>query len=96
MSSSPPSAERPGFYTVTLGCKLNQFDGAAIEGELPKVFGKEHPVNETPVGAAVLMGIVSTVILASYGILAKTNVDLFWSLFAFSAVIFLQIGRAHV
>jgi len=23
-----------GFHTVTLGCKLNQFDGAAIEGEL--------------------------------------------------------------
>ncbi len=36
MSSSPPSAERPGFYTVTLGCKLNQFDGAAIEGELAR------------------------------------------------------------
>ncbi len=28
--------ERPGFYTVTLGCKLNQFDGAAIEGELAR------------------------------------------------------------
>ena len=23
-----------GFHTITLGCKLNQFDGAAIEGEL--------------------------------------------------------------
>ncbi len=34
MNSSPPDATRPGFYTVTLGCKLNQFDGAAIEGEL--------------------------------------------------------------
>ena len=41
------------------------------------------------VGAAVLMGIVSTVILMTYGILAKTNADLFWALFAFSAVIFL-------
>ena len=34
MNSSPPDATRPGFHTVTLGCKLNQFDGAAIEGEL--------------------------------------------------------------
>jgi threonylcarbamoyladenosine tRNA methylthiotransferase MtaB len=25
---------RPSFHTITLGCKLNQFDGAAIEGEL--------------------------------------------------------------
>jgi len=25
-----------GFHTITLGCKLNQFDGAAIEGELSR------------------------------------------------------------
>lgn len=25
-----------GFYTITLGCKLNQFDSAAIEGELSR------------------------------------------------------------
>ena len=74
--------------TWALGCNRAAAE-AAIEGELPKVFGKEHPVYETPVGAAVLMGIVSTVILATYGILATTNADLFWALFAFSAVIFL-------
>lgn len=28
--------DRPGFHTITLGCKLNQFDGAAIEGELAR------------------------------------------------------------
>jgi len=27
---------RPGFHTITLGCKLNQFDSAAIEGELAR------------------------------------------------------------
>lgn len=74
--------------TWALGCNRAAAE-AAIEGELPAVFGREHPVHETPVGAAVLMGIVSTVILVVYGILAKTNADLFWSLFAFSAVIFL-------
>ena len=52
--------------------------------------GNAHsPYGRFPVGAAVLMGIVSTVILFTYGILATTNADLFWSLFAFSAVIFL-------
>jgi len=28
--------KRHGFHTVTLGCKLNQFDSAAIEGELAR------------------------------------------------------------
>jgi len=28
--------ELRGFHTITLGCKLNQFDGAAIEGELAR------------------------------------------------------------
>ena len=74
--------------TWALGCNRAAAE-AAIEGELPPVFGREHPVYETPVGAAILMGIVSTVILVVYGVLATNNADLFWSLFAFSAVIFL-------
>jgi len=36
VSSSSPNSQRAGFHTVTLGCKLNQFDGAAIEGELAR------------------------------------------------------------
>jgi threonylcarbamoyladenosine tRNA methylthiotransferase MtaB len=28
--------DRPAFHTITLGCKLNQFDTAAIEGELAR------------------------------------------------------------
>ena len=74
--------------TWALGCNRAAAE-AAIEGELPALFGRTHPVHETPVGAAVLMGFVSTVILSAYGLLATTNADLFWSLFAFSAVIFL-------
>ena len=74
--------------TWALGCNRAAAE-AGVEGELPTIFGKEHPVNETPVGAAVMMGIVSTVILLVYGLLVTTNADLFWSLFAFSAVIFL-------
>ncbi len=74
--------------TWALGCNRAAAE-AALEGELPAVFGREHPVYETPVGAAVLMGLVSTIILLTYGILATTNADLFWALFAFSAIIFL-------
>ncbi|MDH3613249.1 MAG: APC family permease [Gammaproteobacteria bacterium] len=74
--------------TWALGCNRAAAE-AALEGELPAVFGKEHAVHETPAGAAVLMGVVSTVMLVVYGIVATTNADLFWSLFAFSAVIFL-------
>ncbi len=62
---------------------------AAEEGELPAVFAIESEKRKTPVGAAVMMGIVSTIILVLYGFLVNSNEDLFWSLFAFSGVIFL-------
>ena len=62
---------------------------AAMEGELPRIFALESQKLGTPIGAAVLMGIVSTSMLVLYGLMAGTNEDLFWSLFSFSAVIFL-------
>ena len=71
-----------------LGCNRAAAE-AALEGELPKIFAIEHKRHGTPVGAAMLMGLVSTLILLLYGFLAGSNEDLFWSLFAFSAVIFL-------
>ncbi len=74
--------------TWALGCNRAAAE-AALEGELPKIFAIEHKTYATPVGAAVLMGLVSTLILVLYGFLAGSNEDLFWSLFAFSAVIFL-------
>lgn len=74
--------------TWSLGCNRAAAE-AAQEGELPRIFGYEHPQLGTPVGAAVLMGIISTVILVLYGFMSGSNEDLFWSLFAFSAVIFL-------
>ena len=57
--------------------------------ELPRFLGKEHAQHGTPVGSAVVMGIITTVILAGYGLLASSNEDLFWSLFAASAVLFI-------
>ncbi len=74
--------------TWALGCNRAAAE-AAMEGELPRIFALENPKLGTPIGAAVLMGIVSTVVLVLYGFLAGSNEDLFWSLFAFSAVIFL-------
>ena len=74
--------------TWALGCNRAAAE-AAQEGELPGVFAIESKKLGTPIGAAVLMGAVSTVILVLYGFLAGSNEDLFWSLFAFSAVIFL-------
>jgi amino acid transporter len=62
---------------------------AAMEGELPRIFALESQKLGTPIGAAVLMGIVSTSMLVLYGLMAGSNEDLFWSLFSFSAVIFL-------
>ena len=74
--------------TWALGCNRAAAE-AALEGELPRVFAIENRKRGTPVGAAVLMGMVSTFALLLYGFLAGSNEDLFWSLFAFSAVIFL-------
>ncbi len=62
---------------------------AASEGELPAVFGKLHPVNQTPVGAYLITGVISTLVLVVYGFMAGSNEELFWSLFAFSSIIFL-------
>jgi amino acid transporter len=74
--------------TWALGCNRAAAE-AAQEGELPKIFAIEHKRHGTPLGAATLMGLISSVILLLYGFLAGSNEDLFWSLFAFSAVIFL-------
>ena len=62
---------------------------AAIDGELPKLLAYEHPRVGTPVGAAVTMGVLTTIVLIAYGFVATTNEELFWSLFAASAVLFL-------
>ena len=74
--------------TWALGCNRAAAE-AALEGELPRIFAIESKKLGTPIGAAVLMGVVSTIVLVLYGFLSGSNEDLFWSLFAFSAVIFL-------
>lgn len=63
--------------------------GRAESGELPEVFKSLHPVYRTPVGAYLITGIVSTAVMIAYGLIAGTAEDLFWTLFAFSSIIFL-------
>jgi amino acid transporter len=75
---------------VTWALGSNRAAGeAALEGELPALVRHREPSNGTPLGAAVLMGCISSAALLLYGFLAGSNEDLFWSLFAFSGVLFL-------
>ncbi|NVK10578.1 MAG: APC family permease [Gammaproteobacteria bacterium] len=62
---------------------------AAQAGELPAFLGKSDARRGTPVGAAIVMGVVASSLLLLYGFLAGSNEELFWNLFAFSAVIFI-------
>ncbi len=60
---------------------------AAQAGEMPALLGSES-AHGTPLGAALALGIACTAVLLVYGYLAGSNEDLFWALFAFSAVLF--------
>jgi len=62
---------------------------AANDGELPAFLGVMHKRHKTPVGAFIAMGVVATGVIFGYGLLAQTTEDLFWTLFAFSSIIFL-------
>ena len=73
--------------TWALGCNRAAAE-AALEKELPHQFAIEGK-RGTPIGAAILMGVVASLVLLLYGAMAGSQGDLFWSLFAFSAVIFL-------
>lgn len=74
--------------TWALGCNRAMAE-AAQEKEFPAGFGRERSTTGTPVGAAVMMGVVSTASLLLYGFMAESSEGIFWALFAFSAVIFL-------
>lgn len=74
--------------TWTMGANRSAAE-AAERGDLPGVFGKLHATYKTPISAAVITGVVSTVVIVLYGFMAGSAEDLFWTLFAFSSVIFL-------
>lgn len=60
---------------------------AGEAGEFPPVFAKTNKAH-APVGPAVLMGIASTALMLVYGFTAGSGSDLFWTLLAFTSIIF--------
>ncbi|MEA4811519.1 MAG: APC family permease [Anaerolineaceae bacterium] len=74
--------------TWTMGANRTAAE-AAKEDELPAIFGREDPVHKTPTGAFIITGMVSTLVIIIYGLMAGSAEDLFWSLFAFSSIVFL-------
>lgn len=61
---------------------------AGQDGELPAFFGKLRASNQAPIGSLLLTGIVASAVLIIYGFLATNAEDLFWTLFAFSSILF--------
>lgn len=66
-------------------------NAAALEageaGELPGLFAKSNK-HHAPVGPAILLGAASTVLLLVYGFTATSSSGLFWTLLAFTSIIF--------
>ena len=60
---------------------------AARNGELPEVFGKVTRKNMAPVGASIVSGIISTVVIIAYGLIARNAAELFWQVISFSCVV---------
>jgi len=59
---------------------------AANNGELPKILGKMTK-NMSPIGASVVSGVISTVVIIIYGFIAKNAGELFWHVVSFSLVV---------
>ncbi|MDN6384284.1 MAG: APC family permease, partial [Tetragenococcus koreensis] len=60
---------------------------AAENGDMPKFFAKRSGKNKMPTGAAVMNGVVASIVVVLAPILP--NQDLFWSFFSLNLVMFL-------
>ena len=74
--------------TWTMGANRSAAE-AADAGDLHPSFARLHPVYKTPANAAFITGAITTVVVIVYGLMAADAEDLFWTLFAFSSVVFL-------
>jgi amino acid transporter len=74
--------------TWSIGCNRSAAE-AALDHELPSFLGISHPKYGTPIGAAITLGACMTLVLLVYGALASSHEELFWKLFAASAVIYM-------
>lgn len=59
---------------------------AAQSGRLPQILGKVTE-DSVPVGASIISGIISTIVIIIYGFIAKDASELFWHIVSFSLVI---------
>lgn len=60
---------------------------AARNGELPAIFGKMTRRNMAPVGASIVSGMISTVVIVIYGLITRSAAELFWQVISFSCVV---------
>lgn len=60
---------------------------AGEAGELPGWFAKSTK-SHAPIGPAVLLGLASTALMLVYGLTASSGSELFWTLLAFTSIIF--------
>ena len=60
---------------------------AARNGELPEIFGKITRRNMAPVGASIVSGMISTVVIVIYGLITRSAAELFWQIISFSCVV---------
>lgn len=60
---------------------------AANGGELPAVFGKMTRKYMTPLGASIISGVISTIVVVIYGFIARNASELFWHIVSFSGIV---------
>jgi amino acid transporter len=59
---------------------------SANNGDLPKILGKMNR-NMAPLGASIVSGIISTVVILIYGFIASDAAELFWHTVSFSLIV---------
>jgi amino acid transporter len=59
---------------------------SAHNGDLPAVFGKMNK-GMAPLGASIVSGIISTVVILCYGLIARNAAELFWHTVSFSLIV---------
>jgi len=74
-----------GIVTWNLGQNRTVAE-SANNGELPKILGKMSK-DMVPIGASVVSGVISTVVIIIYGFIARNAAELFWHVISFSLVI---------
>jgi len=61
---------------------------AGKSGEFPALFAKESEKTGAPVGSLIIVGILATVTVVAYGFMAGSLEDLFFTIFAFTSILF--------